>query len=250
MLNKSEGIVLKSIDYGETHKIVTIFTNRYGKLSTIARGAKKPRSRMAAITQPFVKSDFLLDIKKGLSVIKQGQIVNPFRAIREDIIKTANASYISELTDKFLDPFNVELTLYEQFDHTLKWIEKKPMETVTIPILMYELKLYEIGGIAPETEHCLRCRKINYPIYFSVSEGGLLCSNCVHVDEFATKLPDNVAKLIHIFKNTPLERVRNISVKKENQLLLRSLLDTYYETYGGYPLKTKKFLNQLKHLTE
>lgn len=249
MLNTSKGIVLRSIDYGETHKIVTLFTKQYGKLTAIARGAKKHKSRMAAITQPFVKSEFLLDIKKGLSVIRQGQIENPFREIREDIIKTAYASYISELSDKILDPLTVEISLYEQFEHTLRWIETKSIDTVIIPILMYELKLYEKGGFAPETKHCIQCGKINFPIYFSILEGGILCSNCAYIDELATELPDNMAKLIHIFKTTPLELVRNISVKKENQILLRGLLDTYYEKYGGYHLKTKKFLKQLKHLT-
>ncbi|MYL60323.1 DNA repair protein RecO, partial [Virgibacillus halodenitrificans] len=52
MLEKVDGVILKTQDYGETHKIITIYSRKLGKISTLARGAKKTKSRMAAVTQP------------------------------------------------------------------------------------------------------------------------------------------------------------------------------------------------------
>src|SRR5699024_5062164 len=112
---KINGVIIKTQDYSETHKIITIFSNKIGKFTAIARGAKKPKSRMAALTQPFIYCEFLVYISKGLSTLQQGNSLNSFRSIREDIFKSAYAAYIAELTDKLMDSHSPDSYLYEQF---------------------------------------------------------------------------------------------------------------------------------------
>ena len=58
MLQKCEGIILRTTDYGETNKIVSLFTRELGKYGVMAKGAKKTKSRLAAITQPFTYGIF------------------------------------------------------------------------------------------------------------------------------------------------------------------------------------------------
>ncbi len=65
MLQKCEGIVLRTTDYGETNKIVTLYTREWGKIGVMARGAKKPKSRLSAITQPFTYGYFLMQKGNG-----------------------------------------------------------------------------------------------------------------------------------------------------------------------------------------
>lgn len=65
MMNKWEGIVLRTMPYGETNKIVTILTKEAGKLTAMARGAKKPASRLSSITQLFVYGSFYYALVKG-----------------------------------------------------------------------------------------------------------------------------------------------------------------------------------------
>ncbi|GGA68600.1 DNA repair protein RecO [Ornithinibacillus halotolerans] len=243
MLERIDGIVIKTKDYGETHKIVTIFSKKIGKFSAIARGAKKPKSRMAAVTQPFIYGEFFVYLNKGLGTIQQGEIIDSFRKIREDIIKTSYAAYIVELTEKLLDEKKPNLEIYTQFVKTLEWISEH--EQADIPIMMYEMKLFAVAGFAPTVDRCINCGGKNAPFSFSMVEGGLLCSRCRHVDMESVQLSTNVVKLLYLFAKVGLERVGNVSVKEENKLLLRQLLDNYYDRYGGYYLKTRKFLNQL-----
>ncbi|MBU5466425.1 DNA repair protein RecO [Virgibacillus sp. MSJ-26] len=244
MLEKINGVIIKTHDYSETHKIITIFSKKIGKFTALARGAKKPKSRMAALTQPFIYGEFFVYISKGLSTLQQGDVVNSFRAIREDIIKTAYAAYIAELTDKLLDTGSPEYYLYEQFYKTLDWISEN--EDLDIPVIMYELKLYKKAGFAPFVDYCVNCREDNRPYSFSVQEGGLLCDKCKSsTDPYAVRLPDGVAKLLYMLVHVGIEQVGNIAVKRENKELLRKLLDSYYDRYGGYYLKSRKVLNQL-----
>ncbi|SHF68363.1 DNA repair protein RecO [Ornithinibacillus halophilus] len=246
MLEKIQGIIIKTRDYGETHKIVTIYSNKIGKFSAIAKGAKKTKSRMAAVTQPFIFGEFLVYINSGLSSIQQGDIIDSFRTIREDIVKTAYTAYISELTEKLHEEKEPDFYIFDQFLHTMRWIEEH--DEVDIPIMMYELKLFKKGGFAPTVHHCVNCRSKQLPYYFSIDEGGFLCQKCKHLDDHAMKIPDAVAKLLNIFANVGLEQVGNISVKPENQKMIRKLMDEYYEQYGGFYLKTKRFLEQMNRL--
>ncbi|MCT2537593.1 DNA repair protein RecO [Aquibacillus koreensis] len=243
MFDKVEGIILRTQNYGETHKIVTIFTGQTGKIGAIARGAKKPKSRMAAITQPFIHGSFLIQSGRGLATIQQGEVISSLRSIREDIIKTAYATYIAELTDKLLDEKVVDVLLYKQLLKTLQWIaDDKDPEILTI---IYELKMYKRAGFAPVVTRCVHCGQQEQSYSFSVAEGGFLCSRCQWKDPNATNLPNNLSKLLYIFSEIDIERIGNISIKPENKKLLQQLMELYYERYGGYYLKSKKFLKQL-----
>ncbi|RLL48051.1 DNA repair protein RecO [Oceanobacillus piezotolerans] len=243
MLEKIDGIIVKTKDYSETHKLVTIFSKRLGKFTALARGAKKPRSRMAAVAQPFIYAQFFVYVNKGLSTIQQGEVIDSFRSIREDIIKTAYAAYIMELTDKILEDKSPDAFIFDQCLKTMQWIGDK--EDAEIPIMMYEMKLYKKGGFAPSVRGCSNCKNTEGPFWFSYREGGLLCSRCNHLDQEATLLPEAIPKLLYMFLEVGLERVGNISVKDDNQRILRHLLDSYYDQYGGFYLKSRKFLKQL-----
>lgn len=248
MLEKIEGIVIKTIDYGETGKIITILSKKIGKFTALARGAKKPRSRMAAVAQPFTFGQFFVYINRGLSTVQQGEVINNFRKIKEDIVKTAYTAYITELTDKLLDDKAADSFIYEQLYATMQWISDK--EDYEIPIMMYELKLFAKGGFAPIVSHCINCGSNNGPFAFSISEGGLLCNKCSYLDEIKIVLTDTQVKLLQIFQSIGLEQVGEISVKKRNRKLLRQIIDAYYDRYGGFHLKSRRFLNQLEKFNE
>ncbi|MRH43093.1 DNA repair protein RecO [Aquibacillus halophilus] len=247
MFEKVEGIILRTQDYGETHKIVTLLTKEKGKIGAIARGAKKPKSRMAAVAQPFIHGEFLVRMGSNLSTLQQGEIVFSYRPIREDIVKTAYASYIAELTDKLMDQKIPDPYLFQQLTHTLHAIaEDKDPEILTI---IYELKMYKKAGFAPVVNHCVHCGGKNGRFSFSVTDGGILCQRCDRLDSNSFPLSDNLVKLLDMFSRVDVARIGDISVKIENKKLLQQIMEQYYDQYGGYFLKSKKFLKQLDSLS-
>ncbi|MFB1050784.1 DNA repair protein RecO [Paraliobacillus sp. JSM ZJ581] len=248
MFEKLEGTILRTQDYGETHKIVTLFTREKGKIACIARGAKKPNSRMASITQPFIHGVFLIQTGKNLGTMQQGEVILSFRKIREDIVKTAYTSYLAELTEKTLDQQVVESYLYEQFFFSLQAIEAN--KDSDIIMMMYELKLFKKAGFAPVLSQCVHCERKESTYAFSIQEGGFLCSKCKYLDNHAVSLSEKLTKLLQIFSQVDLQQVGNISVKNENKLILKQLIEVYYEQYGSFFLKTKKFLKQMHFFSD
>ena len=79
MLYKWEGIVLKVRAYGESNKIITLLTREAGKVATMARGAKKPSSRLASVTQPFTYGVFMVQHHTGMGTLQQGEHLNSMR---------------------------------------------------------------------------------------------------------------------------------------------------------------------------
>ncbi|GAB2573138.1 DNA repair protein RecO [Gracilibacillus alcaliphilus] len=243
MFEKVEGFILKTQDYGETHKIVTLLAPTLGKIGAIARGAKKTKSRMAAITQPFIHGSYLIQPGSNLAAIQQGEVISSFRKIREDIFKTAYMSYIAELTDKLIDPKKYSAFIFQQLLQTAERINDG--QDPEVLAMMYEWKMYREAGIAPIVTQCVSCGNPEELKAFSIDNGGLLCRRCLAVDPNSISVPDQVIKLMKLFLWVEMKRIGDISVKAENKRILHLIMDQYYETHGGYYIKSKRFLKQM-----
>lgn len=243
MLQKCEGIVIRTTDYGETNKIVTLYTREWGKVGVMARGAKKPNSRLSSITQLFTHGFFLIQSGTGLGSVQQGEMISSFRSIAEDIFLTAYASYIVELTDKSTDdkkpnPFHFEL-LYQ----TLNYMNEGYDPDILMNI--YEMKMLNVMGLYPTLNQCSVCGSTDGHFSFSIREGGFICHRCLERDPYHFKLTPASVKLLRLFYYFDLSRLGNISVKTETKAELKNVISAYYDEYSGLHLKTKKFLNSM-----
>src|SRR5690606_16662825 len=151
MINKLEGIVIRTTDYGESNKIITLFTREAGKIAGMARGAKKPSSRLAGVSQLFTYGYFLIQGNRGLGTIQQGEMISSYRSIREDIFKTAYASYILELIDKGTGENESNPFLFELLSQTLQYINEDFDADIVTNI--FEMKMLNVLGLYPEMNH-------------------------------------------------------------------------------------------------
>lgn len=247
-LEKIEGIIIRTTNYGETNKIVTIYSREWGKVGVMARGAKKPNSRLAAVTQLFTYGYFLVQRSSGLGTLQQGEMISSLRAIREDIFLTAYASYIVDLTDKSTDDRKPNPFLFELVHQTLNLIN----EGYDAEILMniFEMKMLNPLGLYPILNQCAICGNTEGHFSFSIREGGLLCHRCLEKDPYHLKISSATVRLLRLFYYLDLSRLGNISVKSETKAELKKVISTYYDEYSGLNLKTKKFLKQMGKFEE
>jgi DNA repair protein RecO (recombination protein O) len=243
MLQKCEGIVIRSTDYGETNKIITIYTREWGKIGFMARGAKKPNSRLSAITQLFTYGYFLVQRGSGLGSLQQGEIISSMRSIREDIFLTAYSSYLVELTDKGTDEKKPNPFLFELLYQTLNYLNEGYDQDVLVNI--YEMKMLNVMGLYPILNQCSVCGCTDGHFSFSIREGGFLCHRCLEKDPYHFKISQATAKLLRLFYYIDLSRLGNISIKQETKAELKKVISTYYDEYSGLHLKTKKFLDSM-----
>jgi DNA repair protein RecO (recombination protein O) len=243
MLQKCEGIVIRTADYGETNKIVTLYTREWGKVGVMARGAKKPNSRLAAITQLFSYGYFLIQKGSGLGNLQQGELISTFRAVREDIIITAYASYILELADKCTEEKKPNPYFFELLYQTLNFLNEE--YDCDILVHIFEMKMLNPLGLYPNLNNCSVCKQTEGQFSFSIRENGFICHRCLEKDPYHFKISTATLKLLRIFYYLDLSRLGTISVKDETKKELKTVIDAYYEEYSGLHLKSKRFLNQI-----
>ncbi|MDF2854398.1 MAG: recombination protein RecO [Neobacillus sp.] len=243
MLQKCEGIIIRTTDYGETNKIITLYTREWGKIGVMARGAKKPKSRLSSITQLFTHGYFLVQRGTGLGTVQQGEMITSFRSIGEDIFLTAYASYIVELTDKCTEDKKANPFHFELLFQTLNYMNEGFEPDILMNI--YEMKMLNVLGMNPILNQCSVCGSTDGHFSFSIREGGFICHRCLNKDPYHFKLLPATVKLLRLFYYFDLSRLGSISIKEETKAELKKVITAYYEEYSGLHLKSKKFLNSM-----
>jgi DNA repair protein RecO (recombination protein O) len=242
-----EGIVIKTVPYGESNTIITLYTKELGKIGVMARGAKKPKSRFTSIAQLFTYGIFVFQRGRGLGTLQQGEALSSFRHIREDLVKTAYAAYLTELLDRYTSEEEMKLDLFGWLKQSLEYINHGiDPEVITF---LFELKIMKTAGIVPELSRCVSCHAGEGNFSFSIREGGFLCERCAYKDPYRMNISKGAARLLNMFYHLDLARLGNVSLKKETKKELRMLFDAYMEEYSGVFIKSKKFLKQLDDLT-
>ncbi|MFK2824400.1 DNA repair protein RecO [Bacillus sp. B190/17] len=246
MLQKIEGIVIRASSYGETNKIVTIFTREKGKLAFMARGAKKPNSRLSAVTQPFTHGSFLVRFGSGLGTMQQGEMLTSMRHIREDLIMSAYAAYMAELLDKSVEEKRANPYVYELLEQTFHYLNEGYDAEILTHI--FEMKMLQVIGLRPELSSCVNCGSQEGRFAFSIRENGLLCHRCFGIDPYLLQLSTAALKLLRLFYFFDLHRLGKINVKEETKKEIRMAISLYYDEYSGIYLKSRRFLEQIEKM--
>ncbi|MCC3372807.1 DNA repair protein RecO [Cohnella sp. REN36] len=242
MLYRMEGIVIRSTDYGEGNKIITVFTPTHGKQGLVVRGARKPKSRYASLAQLFTLGDFSFYKTGQLGTLNSGEIIEPFRELRENLDAAAYAAYLVELCDRAVQDEDASAFLYAQLKAALAAIA----EGKDPPILarLFEMKIARAAGYAPVLDECVNCGRIDGPFRFSPAAGGALCRQCASRDPSALELEEPVWKLLRVFSAMDIRRLGQITVKESSAGQLKLAMRRWFDHHLALHLKSRHFLDQ------
>ncbi|MBU0569877.1 DNA repair protein RecO [Patescibacteria group bacterium] len=121
---KSEGIVLQRRNYSEADRILTVYSKHYGKLSLIAKGVRKLKSRKRGALEIFSHFKFSAARGKNLDIVTEAELINSFPAIRTNLKKTSVAYYLMEVVNKLTREDEKNERLYSQILTNLRMVEK------------------------------------------------------------------------------------------------------------------------------
>ncbi|OUM94737.1 MAG: DNA repair protein RecO [Firmicutes bacterium ZCTH02-B6] len=240
---KAEGVVLRTRSLGEADKIVTFFTHTRGKVEAVARGARRPRSRLLGPTQLFTYGRYLLFEGKNLDTVSQGEIVQSFRPLREDLDRMAYASYAAELVDRSTEPGDRHEGLFPLLVAVLELLAASD----ELPLVMryFELRLLGELGYRPNLSGCIRCGASRAP-YFSIELGGLLCERCLQADAAAVHIGDEAVHVLRYFERADPGRLQVVRPSREALAALETVLPRSCAVRIGQPLAALEFLLALR----
>ena len=177
-----EGIVLRRVDYGDADRILTVLTLEHGKIGVIARGVRRPQSRLGPRTDLFSRSRMQLARGRGeLDVLTQAEAVtvpSPQGARR-----VACAALCAELTDRVLENHHPDSEIFELVGYALRECAD-PARDPRAAVVWFARRMIDRLGYAPQLYDCVGCSAtlVEEPARFSAAGGGLLCPRCAPDD--------------------------------------------------------------------
>jgi|SRR5690625_909831 len=247
MLHRMNGIVIRTMDHGEGNKIVTLYTEMSGKLSVMARGAKRVKSRHSAVTQLFTYGEYTFFKATGMGTLNAGEIIHAYHKLREDLAKTAHASYIVELVDRIIsEKDEASQGLFHQLKAALEAIEAGKDGSIITHI--FELKMLYMAGYSPVFDRCVSCDQMEEKFAgFDLSSGGLLCQPCYLREQGRSlvSMSDRTLRLIRVLQQTSLTQLGEVDVSKTTKVELARLLRAIMDEFIPVKWKARKFLDQM-----
>lgn len=212
---ETEAIVLDCTDHGESDLIVTLFSRDVGRITAIAKGAKKSKKRFVNKLELFSFLQITYQQKSGnsLAFLSEAELYTSFLGIRSDLRLYSMASVIREFLligtkDNEADPKIFGLTLWalHQFD------QKLPPKTV---LILFLIRFFDYVGYRPDLLSCTHCgTRVNdrNRYGFDSVRGGLICDRCNPHIERGIPLSQGTIKILRAAQDQPLERLHRLKI--------------------------------------
>ncbi len=178
---KDEAFVLFKRAYGESDKIIRLFTRTSGKIAVIAKGANKSQKRFMNALEPFnyLNVEYFEKPGGGMARLENADIKETHEGIEKSFRKTCIASFFTELVDKLTKEREPHETLFLAVRGVLGAV--KDREFSYADVLHHQLQILNLMGFMPNLDSCVYCGTIvpeSQNVYFSKQRGGILCRTC------------------------------------------------------------------------
>lgn len=192
---RARGIIIRQADYGEGHRMLTVFTKEYGIIKAVSYGVKKSKSKAAASSQLLCYGDFDLykGIGKDVMTVNSIDTLDGFYPVCEDIKKLSLCVYLADITYSLLGTNNPDLRILNLFLNIIYALAYRE-ESIDKIKTVYELKLMSVGGYCPELNVCVGCGK-NDIYAFDLLKGGSVCRECG--GKYTVRMDKNMYKALN-----------------------------------------------------
>ncbi len=236
MLKKLVGMVLSEMPMGEFDKRLVILTEKRGKITAFAKGARRPKSPLLAPTSPFTCGEFCLYEGKNSYNLSSVDVMEYFADIRNELENIYLGMYMCEVADYFTrenmraaDELNLLYKSFKALSH--------PKFDRRLVRCVFEFKMLCLSGYMPGIFECSICGKKGEGGYFDLQNNKLICEEC------RRQAGGNVFRL----SSTSVYTLQRIATSKINELynfaLSDAILDELSAFMGRYflPYERSKF---------
>jgi DNA repair protein RecO (recombination protein O) len=243
---RTEAIVLRRRSWGEADRILTLFSPERGKFRAKAVGIRKPRSRKAGHLELFMRSMLLVAHGRELDIITQAETLAAYRPLRDDLLRSAAASYAVEMLDRFAPDEAGSPAAYALLCQTLEQLCKASLPDVVLRY--YDLRLLEIMGYRPQLHTCVVGKEtiVAEEQHFNPGLGGVVCPRCAKVtlDCLPFSLP--ALKVMRHLQRETLAAVVELTIRPAVLSEVEKILRNYTEYHLERPIRSADFLHEVR----
>jgi DNA repair protein RecO (recombination protein O) len=176
---KTEGIVLRSLRYGEADRILHLYTPDRGRVSAIAKGVRRAKSRFGGRLEPFFRVDLVLyEGRSELLTVTSAETIAAHPRLREDAGALDGAARACEAVARVFDDGDPHEGVFHLLSNQLALLDADPARATRANALAFRLKLLLAAGFAPHLASCASCGEREHLVGFSGAAGGVVCGAC------------------------------------------------------------------------
>ena len=244
----SRAIVLRRVAFGDFDLIVTLLTLDRGKITVVAKAAKKSIKRFAGALEPFAPIEAVCSKGRGMPILQEASLEHPLTNIRVDVGKTAYASYWAEIIDIYLEENHKQTDLYRLLYFTLTGLDAGGRSGEMWSIL-FMVRFLILAGLEPSFDQCFVCKagvERSAAFYFDLTKGGIICERCSLSPSGKIRLMKGTLKqLLWLGKKELAQAVRaRFNTGSVDEAL--SLLEAFLPYHLGKTPRSLKFLKNLR----
>jgi DNA repair protein RecO (recombination protein O) len=226
----SQAIILNRSDYRESDSLITCYTRNFGKLSLVARGTKKIKSKLAGHLEPISLTDILIIKGKGFDYVGSALMADAYLGIKDNLNKIYYAGRVVGWFNRLVKDGQIDERLFLLLGRWLEVLDNYPAEEFTkengeLFFIFFALKLMAELGYKPEMYNCLNCQEKIKPgkNYFNLKNGGIICEKCLEEErqeqEIASNelltISDNCIKLMRFIMDNRLDAAKKLKLDKK-----------------------------------
>ncbi|MCD6141695.1 DNA repair protein RecO [Candidatus Bipolaricaulota bacterium] len=227
-LERGEGFVLRTRPYAEADLIVTLFLEKKGKRTGIAKGVRRLNSRLGGVFDLLNRIEVVFYPHRGLDLLSQGSVLEAYLQIKRNLAAVESALAVARLLDRLLPSHQPEDGPYHLFSRFLALLptgDPLALQTAT------ELKLLALLGHRPHLNACQRCGRKDGPFRFVPGRGGILCASCAQGIE-GVPVDAGLVRTLDWLLTHPLERSKVVKLSPAAAARTKELISTYIEVLG------------------
>lgn len=249
MLKKSVGIVIKRVEYGDNHLIITFLNEAGVKVTVMARNARKS-TKYGAGLDLFYQNLFIFSQFKGMGTLSSVDTIESHYPIRSDIMRLSYAQYIVELIDRGLDDDSSNKLVYQLLKFGLDRISLGDNEALIA--LFVSLKCMPLYGYEPNFKFSSHDGAMDHKdfVAYSFKYNSVLTRFGLIDDPHAIRISNKALYMLYLLDEVPLEKVSGMKISEELVREMETLIFKMYDEFVGVYLKSRKIIEQLNNMNQ
>ncbi|MCC6945692.1 MAG: DNA repair protein RecO [Thermomicrobiales bacterium] len=244
-----EAIVLGRRDFGETDRIVTLFSRESGKISVIAKGARKPTARSGPATEYFARSKFMLARGRDLDVVTSAELLDRPTNLESSLSRLAHASHMVELTGKLVQEGEVYPAVYDLLHLSLRHLGVAEDD---LPLVRwFEVNVLTAVGYQLDFWSCVGCQRElgAEPNFLGLRTGGMLCPDCRAGDGQAMQISVNAQKYLRLLSREGIRSASSVRISPAVASEVERVMAAYTSSVLERDLTSLRVLREIREQT-
>ena len=223
---KMSGIIISENNLGDYDKMLTMLTPGLGKISCVAKGARRQRSALLAGTQFLCFGEYLMYRGANTYNINSCSTIEVFYNVRIDLDKL---NYVAEITRLIQDTTTENQNSYNILQLLLNtiYVISETDKNLDLVMSIFKLRLISILGFKPHIEKCTNCGEKENIKYFSLRDNGLKCEVCGKQDKSAVEINEGTLNAIKYAILAPAKKLYSFKVSEESIRELKIISKLY-----------------------